>query len=114
MEFNTNYKGASSSTSYKVSFKINDIWCTGYILDKFRGIQYVKTNIGYGNGRNSHKEMIAEKMNPISVDFYLIRNYDLNEIYKVPCGDIVAYNEKEHKNNLTVESKKLNSEEALG
>lgn len=107
-QFNQNYKGAWVSESYKVSFKVDDEFCSGYIIDKFRDIIYVETNITYGTG-------ITKRANPIAVDFYLIYNKELNITYNVRCNLIVPFKDDigddVNKNKPDI---KISPEDALG
>jgi hypothetical protein len=73
--FNNNFKGKGNSENYRVAFKHSGEWCSGFIIDKFRGSSPYYT---------------------FGIDFYLIYNYELDETYKIPCGDIESYNKEKH------------------
>jgi len=100
----------------KVAFEYNNGWKSGYIFDKYRGVINLPTYIGYGNGRNTNRDNVASKNNPIGADFYLIRDYTDDTIYSILCDKIHIYDANVHKSVVDkVKGKvKKNIEESLG
>lgn len=101
----------------KMAFMVDDVWKSGYIIDKFKGLTTTPTYVGYGNGRTGSSVNVVQKKNPIVVDFYLICDYTDNCLYSVRCNNIQIYDITKHSNTTDGGDKeivKVNIEEALG
>ena len=108
---------SSTVRDNKMAFMVDDVWKSGYIIDKFKGLTTTPTYVGYGNGRTGTRDNVVQKNNPIVVDFYLICDYTDNCLYSVSCGNIQIYNIDKHSNTTDKSEKqvvKVNIEEALG
>ena len=100
---------------YKPRLHDNDVawlddkeWKIGTIYDKYQGTRIMRTTIGDGNGTTSVS-------NPITVDYYVIRELGKTISHHVLCSNVYVYNKSVHKNEDKKGSvKNISSEEALG
>jgi len=102
----------------QIAWYVDDRWLIGYIYDKYQGTIAERFNIGYGGGKYGDGG-IDRRNNPITVDYYIIKEHGNKNTHHVLCSEVCLYDEKVHvnkdpDNSNTEKESKISVKEALG